>query len=89
MQDQQARNKNLYRGESSGSDKGPSRKSATMYKQESYEAVEKRRAAAVILDSPELLMMHAQSRGDSIPGTRQHFTKILCGYDELVKAGET
>jgi hypothetical protein len=58
-----------------------------MYKQESYETVEKRRAAAVILDSPELLMMHAQSRGDSIPGTRQHFTKILCGYDELVKAG--
>ena len=34
------------------------------YTDDSYEAVERRRWAATILDCPELLMMHAQARQD-------------------------
>jgi hypothetical protein len=34
------------------------------YGHESYEAVLARREAAVILDNPELLMMHAQARNE-------------------------
>ncbi|CAI0648196.1 unnamed protein product, partial [Colletotrichum noveboracense] len=37
--------------------------------------------AIEILDDPEKLAMYACSRGDSIPGTRLHFTRILCGLD--------
>ncbi|SPO03462.1 uncharacterized protein DNG_06145 [Cephalotrichum gorgonifer] len=49
---------------------------------ESFRVLEQKRAAARILSNPELLMMHAMSRKDSIPGTRLHFTRILCGYGE-------
>lgn len=68
------------------------------YGNESYENVQKRRMAAVILDSPELLMMHSQARSDvrllfplsirstncqqSIPATRLYFTKLLCGFHD-------
>lgn len=31
---------------------------------DSYEATQRRREAAIILDNPELLMMHAESRQD-------------------------
>lgn len=34
--------------------------------EDAYESAERRRWAATILDSPELLMMHAESRGDVI-----------------------
>jgi hypothetical protein len=37
--------------------------------------------AIAYLDNPELLMMYAQSKGDSIPAARLHFTKMMCGYD--------
>ncbi|KFX86564.1 hypothetical protein V490_09028, partial [Pseudogymnoascus sp. VKM F-3557] len=50
---------------------------------DSYEAVERRKWASTILDCPELLMMHAQARQDTIPSTRLHFTKLLCGYDDV------
>jgi hypothetical protein len=30
-------------------------------------------------------MMHASARSDSIPATRLHFMKILCGYEEAEK----
>lgn len=68
------------------------------YGNDTYERVQKRREAAIVLDNPELLMMHAQARFDvsssgmswaqwlisvqSIPGTRHYFTKILCGYED-------
>ncbi|KAL2113043.1 hypothetical protein VUR80DRAFT_3458 [Thermomyces stellatus] len=49
---------------------------------EGFRAVEQRRIAAQVLSDPELLLMYALSRQDSIPGTRLHFTRILCGYEE-------
>jgi chitinase len=38
------------------------------YGNDTYEHVQKRREAAIVLDNPELLMMHAQARFDvSLP----------------------
>jgi len=82
MQDAQARNKDPYADSSSDSPyEGPSKR-FDRFDMETYEYVQKRREAAVVLDSPELLMMHAQARGDSIPGTRHYFTKLMCGYGD-------
>ncbi|KAI9049848.1 hypothetical protein LZ554_005998 [Drepanopeziza brunnea f. sp. 'monogermtubi'] len=81
MQDRQARNKDPYSSDSSSDEELSTRRFDT-YGNDSYENIEKRRQAAIILDSPELLMMHSQARGDSIPGTRHYFTKILCGYHD-------
>lgn len=76
MQDQQARNKPLLNAdEDEGSD-------ITKSRHLSYEVLERRRKAALILDSPELLMTYAVSMGDSLAGVRQIFTKILCGYED-------
>jgi hypothetical protein len=80
---------------------------------DAYESAESRRWAATILNTPELLQLHALARCDvspalislslspflalgadssvhiqSVPGTRQHFTKILCGYDDPPKSSE-
>jgi hypothetical protein len=30
----------------------------------------------------------AEPHSQSVPGTRQHFTKILCGYDDPPRSGE-
>ncbi|KAL1901386.1 hypothetical protein Sste5346_001791 [Sporothrix stenoceras] len=43
--------------------------------------LERRRHATAVLDSPELLMMYAQSLNDSIPAVRMTFMRIMCGYD--------
>lgn len=48
---------------------------------ESFNRKERREMALAYLDNPELLMMYAQSKGDSIPAARLHFTKMMCGYD--------
>ncbi|PSS19970.1 hypothetical protein M430DRAFT_227697 [Amorphotheca resinae ATCC 22711] len=81
MQDAQARNKDPYASSSSegGVGSGSGRR-YDAYGNDTYENITKRREAAIILDSPELLMMHAQARNDSIPGTRHYFTKQLCGF---------
>ncbi|OIW27355.1 hypothetical protein CONLIGDRAFT_682412 [Coniochaeta ligniaria NRRL 30616] len=50
--------------------------------QEDFGKKERREKAVAFLDSPELLMMYAQSQGDSIAGARLHFMKMMCGYDE-------
>ncbi|KAK3387056.1 hypothetical protein B0H63DRAFT_469019 [Podospora didyma] len=50
--------------------------------EEDFPAAERRQKAVAFLDSPELLMMYSQSTGDSIPGARLHFMKMLCGYDD-------
>lgn len=82
MQEKQARNKNPY---SSSDESDPDtwgskgHHGSGAYK-DTWEQIQKRREAAVILDNPELLMMHAQARFDSITGTRHYFTKLLCGY---------
>ncbi|CZT01945.1 uncharacterized protein RAG0_09321 [Rhynchosporium agropyri] len=84
MQDAQARDKDPYESSDDDSDdgrwKGGGRLDA--FGEEPYEVVQRRRMAAVILDSPELLMMHSQARCDSIPATRHYFTKLLCGFED-------
>ncbi|OBT46533.1 hypothetical protein VE00_01765 [Pseudogymnoascus sp. WSF 3629] len=90
QRDRQARNKSPKTGEAvwCGDDGGAGeggdevREEKVSYTDDSYEAVERRRWAATILDCPELLMMHAQARQDTIPSTRLHFTKLLCGYED-------
>ncbi|KAF6819938.1 hypothetical protein CSOJ01_01006 [Colletotrichum sojae] len=49
---------------------------------ESFEAQRQKKFAIEVLDDPEKLAMYACSRGDSIPGTRLYFTRILCGLDQ-------
>ncbi|KAK0634615.1 hypothetical protein B0T17DRAFT_513797 [Bombardia bombarda] len=49
---------------------------------EDFETRERQEKALAFLDNPELLMMYAQSTGNSIPGARLHFMKMLCGYDK-------
>ncbi|CAD6503130.1 BgTH12-02799 [Blumeria graminis f. sp. triticale] len=80
LQDRQARNKDMY--SSSEDDCGYIDDSGLLKRpsKESYEAIQMRREAAIILDTPELLFMYAQARGDSLAGTRHHFTKMHCGY---------
>merc|ERR1712093_599391 len=83
MQDAQARSKDPYESsEESSDDGGWGGGRWDAYGNDSYENVQKRRMAAVILDSPELLMMHSQARADSIAATRYYFTKLLCGYHD-------
>ncbi|OBT94875.1 hypothetical protein VE01_06299 [Pseudogymnoascus verrucosus] len=92
QRDRQARNKSPKTGEAvwcgeeggtGGEGEGDGvREEKVSYTDDSYEAVERRRWAATILDCPELLMMHAQARQDTIPSTRLHFTKLLCGYED-------
>ncbi|KAN0112659.1 hypothetical protein V8E51_005610 [Hyaloscypha variabilis] len=84
MRDRQARNKDPYSSSEESSDsawEGQSRK-VDIYNKDSFVKIQKRREAAIILDSPELLMMHAQARNDSVPGTRHYFTKMLCGFED-------
>ncbi|KAK2018977.1 hypothetical protein LZ32DRAFT_687309 [Colletotrichum eremochloae] len=49
---------------------------------DSYEVRRRKLWAVSVLEDPERLAMYACSRGDSIPGTRLYFTRILCGFDE-------
>ncbi|RKF83744.1 hypothetical protein GcM1_154001 [Golovinomyces cichoracearum] len=83
MQDRQARNKDPF-SSSDDSDESMCESGANRKKpvKESYQVLQKRREAAVILDSPELLMMYSQARCDSLAGTRHYFTKMLAGYLE-------
>ncbi|KAI1456164.1 hypothetical protein F4805DRAFT_433369 [Annulohypoxylon moriforme] len=92
MRDRQARGKNPY-GSSEESDserlsddgknyrKGGSRK-------EAFFMVERRRMAAQVLDSPELLMMAAQRDNDSIPATRLRYMRMLCGLESFSKKSQ-
>ncbi|KAK3320928.1 hypothetical protein B0T19DRAFT_253271 [Cercophora scortea] len=50
---------------------------------EDFAAIERRQTAIAFLENPELLMMYAQSTGDSITGARYHFTKMMCGYNDI------
>ncbi|KAE8444428.1 hypothetical protein EG329_000519 [Mollisiaceae sp. DMI_Dod_QoI] len=82
MQDRQARGKDVLSSDDDSSDNVFNPRFNPYENADAWESRQRRRLAAVILDNPELLMMHAQERSDSIPGTRHHFTKILCGYQE-------
>ncbi|KAK4101047.1 hypothetical protein N658DRAFT_507359 [Parathielavia hyrcaniae] len=92
MRDRQARGKDPYHsgdGSDDGSltdrESGPGsrlRLGTGRVEKENFARVERRQKAIAFLDNPELLMMYAQSTGESIPAARLHFTKLLCGYDE-------
>ncbi|KAF7908561.1 uncharacterized protein EAF01_004316 [Botrytis porri] len=83
-QDQQARNKepddDNYDDESSDDDLTGA--SYDLFGNESYISVQIRREAVAVLDNPELLMMHAAARNDSIPSTRLYFLQRLSGRPE-------
>ncbi|KAK4120852.1 hypothetical protein N657DRAFT_683333 [Parathielavia appendiculata] len=91
MRDRQARGKDPYHsgdGSDDGSltdrESGPGsrlRLGTGRVEKEDFARVERRQKAIAFLDNPELLMMYAQSTGESIPAARLHFTKLLCGYD--------
>ncbi|KAG6022136.1 hypothetical protein E4U19_006356 [Claviceps sp. Clav32 group G5] len=55
---------------------------------EPFEDREKSGFALSVLDSPEQLMMFAQSRDDSITAQRQQFMAMLCGFDEFPAKGK-
>ncbi|KAI0913578.1 hypothetical protein F4824DRAFT_79681 [Ustulina deusta] len=66
---------------SSRGNAGPSR--ARFHKRdESFAVHDRRRVAAQILNSPELLMMAAIRDDESIPATRLKYTRVLCGIGE-------
>jgi len=80
MQDRQARNKDYPTSEDSDSSwEGPNGR-FDAYGNDSYANIQLRRDAAIKLDNPELVMMLAMARNDSIPATRHHLTKIMCGF---------
>ncbi|PQE32947.1 centromere B dimerization protein [Rutstroemia sp. NJR-2017a WRK4] len=81
QQDQQARNKepNADTFDDDSSDDGGRFGEYDLYGNESYTTLVTRREAVYVLDNPELLMMHAQARNDSIPATRHYFRKLLSG----------
>ncbi|KAI3327771.1 hypothetical protein HD806DRAFT_531109 [Xylariaceae sp. AK1471] len=60
---------------------GPNRICAPK-REEPFAVYERRRMAAQILDSPELLMMAAVRDDESIPATRLKYTRVLCGLEE-------
>ncbi|RDL40319.1 uncharacterized protein BP5553_00298 [Venustampulla echinocandica] len=77
MQDRQARNKNPY--SSSDDEDSPDEDQDDRY-DSSYANTQLRRDAAIKLDNPELVMMLAQSRNESIPSTRRYLTKLMGGF---------
>ncbi|TVY85646.1 hypothetical protein LAWI1_G008124 [Lachnellula willkommii] len=80
MRDRQARNKDYPSSEDSDSSwEGPGGR-FDAYGNDSYANTQLRRDAAIKLDNPELVMMLAMARNDSIPATRHHLMKIMCGF---------
>ncbi|KAI2471737.1 hypothetical protein F4781DRAFT_75499 [Annulohypoxylon bovei var. microspora] len=87
MRDRQARGKDPYESsEGSGGDwsseGGKKYRGSGKDRGEAFPVIERRRLAAQILDSPELLMMAAQRDNESIPATRLRYTRMLCGFEE-------
>ncbi|KAI5863495.1 hypothetical protein GGS23DRAFT_536542 [Durotheca rogersii] len=85
MRDRQARGKDPYESSDGGSDWIGERNRYRIGgngEEESFASIERRRVAAQVLDSPELLMMAAQRDNESIPATRLRYTRMLCGFEE-------
>ncbi|KAL2160378.1 hypothetical protein VTH06DRAFT_1551 [Thermothelomyces fergusii] len=92
MRDRQARGKDPYQsgdgsegGNLSDRESGSTsrlRLGSSRVEKEDFARVESRQKAIAFLENPELLMMYAQSTGESIAAARFHFTKMLCGYDQ-------
>ncbi|KAI1127567.1 hypothetical protein F5Y10DRAFT_242515 [Nemania abortiva] len=71
-------------GESSSSSPGDGEFQRTGERKanENFAVYDRRRTAAQILDSPELLMMAAMRDDLTIPAIRFKYTRVLCGLDE-------
>ncbi|KAI1376048.1 hypothetical protein F4677DRAFT_420134 [Hypoxylon crocopeplum] len=85
MRDRQARGKDPYESSDASSEwttDGTRKYRAGGGKDEPFAVLERRRVAAQVLDSPELLMMAAQRDNESIPATRLRYTRMLCGFEE-------
>ncbi|KAK2600173.1 hypothetical protein QQS21_005118 [Conoideocrella luteorostrata] len=91
MRDRQARGKNPYGADSESEydedgyeadEEALKLVSDSCLRRETFEERERRGYAISVLDSPEQLMMHAQSTGDSIPGQRHRFAAMLCGFED-------
>ncbi|KAK4166102.1 hypothetical protein QBC43DRAFT_286997 [Cladorrhinum sp. PSN259] len=89
MRDRQARGKDPYTSGNSSDESDPLNgndlrfgSAASRDPKEDFAKAERRQTAISYLDSPELLMIWAQSTGDSIAGARQHWMKVLCGYED-------
>ncbi|KAG6036075.1 hypothetical protein E4U41_005776 [Claviceps citrina] len=98
MRDRQARGKDPYGqdggggfsgpGPGSGAGAGPGGEGVVLgsgIPVEPFEDRERKGFALSVLDCPEQLMMYAQSRNDSIPAQRLHFTVMLCGFDDTAE----
>ncbi|KXX82759.1 hypothetical protein MMYC01_200728 [Madurella mycetomatis] len=87
MRDRQARGKDPYHSGDGSEDGDLSDRESKLrlgcgrVEKEDFARVELRQKAIAFLDNPELLTMYAQSTGNSIPGARLHWTKVLCGFD--------
>ncbi|TVY22907.1 hypothetical protein LHYA1_G008115 [Lachnellula hyalina] len=80
MRDRQARNKDYPTSEDSDSSwDGPSGR-FDAYGNDSYSNIQLRRDAAIKLDNPEIVMMLAMARNDSVPATRNYLMNIMCGF---------
>ncbi|KAI0097712.1 hypothetical protein GGR51DRAFT_462669 [Nemania sp. FL0031] len=69
-------------GSSTGNIRRQSQRSGTPKKPEPYAVYDRRRTAAQILDSPELLMMAAMRDDASVPATRLKYTRVLCDLED-------
>ncbi|GAB0138634.1 hypothetical protein EsDP_00006860 [Epichloe bromicola] len=87
MRDRQARGK-PHAKESASEDSDDDIMLGRGIKAEPFEDRERRGFALSVLDSPEQLIMYAQSTGDSIPGQRFRFTAMLCGFEDKRSAGK-
>ncbi|KAI0162768.1 hypothetical protein BJ166DRAFT_591616 [Pestalotiopsis sp. NC0098] len=83
MRDRQARGKDPYQDSEDSLDAShwASASSSSKRREEPFTVIEKRRTAAQVLDTPELLMDSAQRGNDSIPATRLRYTRMLCGVE--------
>ncbi|KAL6855184.1 hypothetical protein ACO1O0_006322 [Amphichorda felina] len=55
---------------------------------ETFEEREKKEFAMAVLDNPDMLLMHAQARGDSVAGQRLRFLRMMCPVEhEKSEAG--
>ncbi|GAP87860.1 hypothetical protein SAMD00023353_1601500 [Rosellinia necatrix] len=92
MRDRQARGKNPYNSDSDDSDASPAqgdqgpRRIDAPKKDEPFAAGDRRRLAAQVLNSHELLMMAALRDDQSIPATRLKYTRMLCGLEDPAAA---
>lgn len=90
MRDRQARGKDPYSLEEEGPFTGSKEDGDFIWEQgqrvrkhhETWEQKERTSFATRILSNPDLLLWHAQAKGDTVTAQRLRFTAMLCGYED-------